>query len=107
MTKIFKLFIFATLLASKSIFAGPGIMSLNSEQRQAIREAEMQKFSNKKNENVKQSDSVTIVNNTDSLGLKKKECITKVGNVIRADKTKGTSQQSVTYIDGSVINICE
>jgi hypothetical protein len=88
-----------------------GLIDLDSEARRSIRDAELDRFGTKKNHtntnspSITKEESVTINNNTNVNGDKK--CIMSIGNVKNIQNTKGMRQENITYVDGSVINVCE
>lgn len=101
--------------------AGPLSTALDSSSRRSIQEAKMQKYGtgdqakNKtvfdaqdKNLNQFNNRPVEIVNTRNRRAKnKEKDCIVKVGNVVQRNTMRGTQQQSITVVEGDVINVCE
>lgn len=101
--------------------AGPLSTALDSSTRRSIQEAKMQKYGtgdqtqNKtvfdgqdKNSNEFNHRPVEIVNTRGKVGKgKQKDCVVKVGNVLQRNTMRGTQQQSITVVEGDVVNVCE
>jgi len=98
-----------------SFVARASNVDLDSSTRRSILEAKMMKYG-KNNTQVQSKgmdrnlpNAVEIDNKRGGRRLKVtgSECAVKVGNVIQNTRMKGTYQQNVTVIEGSVINVCQ
>jgi hypothetical protein len=105
-----------------SVMAGPLNTDLDSSSRRSIQEAKMHKYGQNtdqdnnaiadfQNKDVNQfrQHAVEIVNTGGSRMFKgeEKRCDIKVGNIITNTKMSGTRQQTVTVVEGNVVNVCQ
>lgn len=100
------------LLIGYSPAQSAGLIELDSASRRSIRESEVDRYGSRNdradssNQNSMTSEPAVIVNNTVNASGEKK-CVVKVGDVKTIQNNKGIRQENITYVDGSVINVCE
>lgn len=91
-------------------FAG-GVQDLDATSRRAVREAQMEQYgAGRGAKSSKQADETqkSPVSITDAIGASgRKKCVVKVGDVISSERLRGARQESITYVDGNIVNVCE